>query len=188
MPSINVSLSTLLIIPIVILDPSGEIAATVLSALFHELGHLSVIRLCGIGIKTIRVTPYGLEIEARRKYRSFFEEIAVNCSGCAVNFMFFMLFHGKGVFLENIAASSLILGILNALPIISLDGGEALRALLSLGTSFRVAEKTSYAISFITLTLVWSLAAYIFFFTGYNYSLFIMSLWLFGRIYCKRKQ
>ena len=78
MPKIHISILTVLIIPLVLLDPTGEIAATLIAALLHELGHVAVILALGIGIKAVGVTPYGLEITTVRKYRSFPEELAVS--------------------------------------------------------------------------------------------------------------
>lgn len=184
MPKIKLSPLNLILIPIVMLDPSGEIAATVIAAVLHELGHLAVILICRIGVKEITVTPYGLEILTCRKYRSFIEEIAVNSAGCTVNFATYLLLSGKVGFAAYIASSSVILGALNVLPVLSLDGGETLRAIFELFFSFRVSEKLSRFISFLTILMLWCCAAYIFLFSGYNYSLFVMSVWLFGKIYC----
>jgi len=186
MPKLKISLFSLLLIPVIILDPSGEIAATVLAATAHEIGHLAVIIASGIGIKELRVTPYGLEIGTVRKYRSFSEEIAVSCAGCAVNFISFLLFSQFTGFAVSFSYASVTLGILNALPVLSLDGGEALHAVFSALLPYKTAERLSYTVSFITLLAMWIIAAYIFLFSGYNYSLFIMSVWLFGKIYCGR--
>jgi stage IV sporulation protein FB len=183
MPKINISILTVLILPLVLLDPTGEIAATIIAAFIHELGHIAVILMLGIGIRAVGVTPYGLEITTVRKYRSFVEELAVSCAGCIFNFICYFILMRLGTF-SALAYSSLILGILNALPVLTLDGGEALRALLSILFSYRTAEKTSRFISLVTLVMTWSFAAYIFLFSGYNYSLFIMTVWLFGKIYC----
>ena len=186
MPKIQITTLTAFIIPLVILDPSGEIAATVLSAVIHELGHVCMLLTCRVGIRSICITPYGFEIATARKYRSFYEEIAVNCAGCIFNFLCcFLLFNGYG-FARSLAFASLLLGILNSLPILCLDGGEVLRAVLSIFTGYKRAEVVSRAVSFITLFLLWSFAAYVFFFSGYNYSLFIMSVWLFGKIFCNK--
>lgn len=187
MPKIKISLTTLILIPAVLLDPGGEILATVLAATLHELGHLAVILLMRIGIKELNVTPYGLEILTARKYRSFSEEIAVSAAGCTVNFICFFAFSRITGFAVAFAYASLVLGILNALPVITLDGGEALHALFSSFLPFRTAERLSRAVSFFTLVIMWSYAAYIFLFSGYNYSLFIMTVWLFGKIYCAKK-
>lgn len=183
MPKIHISILTVLIIPLVLLDPTGEIAATLIAALLHELGHVAVILALGIGIKAVGVTPYGLEITTVRKYRSFPEELAVSCAGCVFNFICYFGLIRAGVF-TALAHASLILGVLNALPVLTLDGGEALRALFSILLPYRAAEKASRAVSLVALVMTWSFAAYIFLFSGYNYSLFIMTVWLFGKIYC----
>lgn len=186
MPKIKISISSLILIPIVLLDPSGGIAAAVIAAVLHELGHLTMIYLFKIGVKELRITPYGLIIQTSRRYRSFTEETAVNCAGCAVNFIIFLLFSRTSGFLHSLAYASAVLGTLNALPVLSLDGGETVRALLSELFPFRTAEKLSRGISFITLICMWVISVYIFLFSGYNYSLFVMSVWLFAKIYCKK--
>lgn len=185
MPKIKISILSLIVIPIVLLDPQGELAATVIAAFIHELGHLAVILLCGLGVTELGVTPYGLEIITARRYRSFIEELAVYCAGCTVNFITFFLLSPYGGFAFSLARASLLLGTLNALPVVTLDGGESLHALLSILLPFRLAERISHLLSFITLVIMWTFAAYIFLFSGYNYSLFIMSVWLFGKIYCQ---
>lgn len=184
MPKIKISVTSLLVIPAVIFDPSGGAAATVIATVLHELGHLTAIYILKIGAKELTVTPYGLEIATRRNYRSFWEEIAVSCAGCLVNFICFFIFSSITGYIEAFANASLMLGILNALPILSLDGGEALHAFLSIFLPFSKAERISRRISFCTLIMLWCIAVYIFLFSGYNYSLFIMSVWLFGKIYC----
>jgi stage IV sporulation protein FB len=184
MPKIRISLTSLLLIPAVILDPSGTVITTVLAAFVHELGHLITIFAFGIGVKELSVTPYGLEIGTKRQYKSFGEEMAVSLAGCAVNFLCFFAFSRVTGYIKGFSHACLVLGILNALPVLSLDGGEALFAFLSSVTEHRKAVKISRALSFITLVLMWSIAAYIFLFSGYNYSLFIMAVWLFAKIYC----
>ncbi len=183
MPKIKISPISLLIIPLVISDPGGQIATTVMSAAIHEIGHLLTIVLCGVGFSCLNITPYGLEITTSRPYRNFYEEIAVNASGCAVNFLCYFLFRDVNS-LIGFANASLVLGTLNALPVLSLDGGEVVFSALSVFLPYRSACRISRLISFVTLLCMWTLAAYIFLFSGYNYSLFIMTVWLFGKIYC----
>ncbi len=184
MPKIRVSLLSLILIPMVICDPSGRILATVIAALLHEAGHIAVMMFLKIGISDVCITPYGLEIGTKRSYRSFGEEIAVNCAGCIVNFITFFAFSRFTGYIEAIASASLLLGILNAFPVLNLDGGETLFAVFSSFCSHRTAVRLSRYISFITLVLLWIIAVYIFLFSGYNYTLFIMTVWLFGKIYC----
>lgn len=185
MPKISITLGSILLIPAVIFDPSGELTATVISAALHELGHLIMIAVCGVGMRELRITPYGLEIETARRYGGFAEELAITAAGCVINLIcFFLLSPLQGIW-HSVAYASLILGIINAMPVLSLDGGEALFCVLCSILPYGAACRISRAVSFVTLTAMWVLAAYIFLFSGYNYSLFIMTVWLFAKIYCK---
>ncbi len=186
MPKIKFPIITLVFFVLAAFEPSGESLATVLAAVLHELGHISVMLMQGIGLRDITVTPYGLEINKKRDYKSFFEEISVSLSGPLVNLLTFFLFGGQSGFLLLLSEASLLLGILNLMPVLCLDGGAALNAALSLFCLPDRSEKICRRVSFITLIVMWIPAAYIFMFSGCNYSLFIMCIWLFGKIFCSR--
>ncbi len=164
-------------------DGSGESFMTLLAAFLHELGHIAVMLLLGIGIRRITVTPLGFEIDPGRACKSFYEEIAVSLAGCAVNFLMFVAFRRSEGPIGILGETSLLLGIMNILPIRCLDGGEALSAFLNLFFLPDKAERIGQAVSFVSLLVMWVPAVYIFLATGYNYSLFIMSVWLFCRIF-----
>lgn len=183
MPKIKFSLLSLVLFILSFADKSGESMLTLAAAALHEIGHIIMLLLLGIGIKRIAVTPLGLEIDAKRGYRSFTEEITVSLAGCAVNFITFALLCGRGGAARLLAESSLLLGILNIMPVRCLDGGEALLAGVSLVCLPDKAEKICRAVSFVTLFLLWIPAAYIFLMSGYNYSLFMMCIWLFGKLF-----
>lgn len=184
MPKIKLPIITLAVLLTASFDPSGESLATIVAAALHEAGHISVMLFCGIGLRDITVTPYGLEINKERDFKGFFEEIAVSLAGCAVNLITFLVFFRSGGFLLLLANASITLCILNLLPILCLDGGTALCAALSLFCLPDTAERVCRRVSFVTLVAVWIPAAYIFMISGCNYSLFIMCLWLFGKIFC----
>ena len=187
MPKIKLPLITVIFLLFAVFEPSGETLATVIAALLHELGHISVMLIQGIGLRDITVTPYGLEINKKRDYKSFPEEIAVSLSGCAVNLLTFLFFYRLDGFFLMLAEASLLLGILNLMPVICLDGGSALGATLSLFCLPDKVERICRCVSFVTLFSLWSAAAYIFLFSGCNYSLFIMCIWLFCKIFCAGK-
>ncbi len=183
MPKIKFSLLGAVLFVMAFADRSGESMLTLAAAALHEVGHMIMLVLLGLGIRRIAVTPLGLEIDTKRGYRSFFEEITVSLAGCAVNFITFALLNGRGGAAELLADASLLLGILNIMPVRCLDGGEALLAGLSLVCLPDKAERICRRVSFLTLFLLWIPAAYIFLMSGYNYSLFIMCLWLFGKLF-----
>lgn len=184
MPKIKFPVVTLIFFITSVFDPSGESSATVLAAALHEIGHISVMLMQGIGLRDITVTPYGLEINKKRDYRSFFEEISVSLSGPIVNFLTFGIFFRWSGFMLLLAEASLTLGVLNLLPVLCLDGGTALNAALSLFLLPDKADRICRRVSFVTLIVIWIPAAYVFMYSGCNYSLFIMCVWLFGKIFC----
>lgn len=184
MPKIKLPLITLLFFVTAFFDPCGETLATLLAAALHEMGHIFVMLFQGIGLRDITVTPYGLEINKKRDYRSFPEEISVSLSGCAVNLLTFLLFFRYGSFLGLLSGASLLLGALNLLPVLYLDGGAVTYAVASLFCLPDKAEKICRRISMVTLFIVWVPAVYLFMFSGCSYSLFLMCLWLFGKIFC----
>ncbi|MBR2460917.1 MAG: hypothetical protein IKB34_06790 [Clostridia bacterium] len=181
-------------IAVAVFDHSMQTAVALLAALLHELGHIVVIRTCGMHLTGLTVLPYGLEMTTDRPPCTFYEDIAVNVSGCAVNFLAFPIFytlgaviHGDlGYFLLLFSVSSLTLGFINALPVATLDGGCALEALLSLFFAPDLAYRVVRVFSFFTLVILWIAATYVFMFSGYNYSLFAMAVWLFVRLFCAK--
>ena len=184
MPKIKFPLITLIFFASSFFDVSGEALATFIAAILHEAGHVAVMIRRGIGLRDITVTPYGLEINKKRDYKGFAEEISVSLAGSAVNVIFYIIFMGRGGFYLLLAEASLMLGALNLMPILCLDGGEALYALLSLFYLPDKVDRICKRVSLITLIVIWIPAVYVFMYSGCNYSLFIMCIWLFAKIFC----
>ena len=176
---------------VALFDRSMQTSAALTATALHELGHIAVMGICGMRVTGITVLPYGLEMTSSRPPCSFREDIAVNAAGCAVNLISYPLFHALGTvihgksgeFMLMLSFASFALGILNAFPITSLDGGSVTEAILSLFLSPTAAYRTVRAVSFIFLVILWVLATYIFMLSGYNYSLFAMAIWLFARVF-----
>ena len=196
LPRFIISLPSVLFwVSVAVFDRSMHTAAALTAAALHELGHIAVINLCGMKVTGLTVLPYGLEMTTDRRPYSFYEDLAINAAGCAVNLLTYPIFqllgaviHGElGSFFIILAASSMALGILNAFPITSLDGGCVLEALLSLILSPHTVYNVMRAISFVFLLMLWIAATYVFMFSGYNYSLFAMAIWLFARIFLSGK-
>ena len=105
---------------------AGEVLPLVaLSALCHELGHLTALKLVGAKVEQIRLTAFGAEIRADTRYLSYGREIFCTLAGPAVNlFLAVVLARVTGDYL--MAGANLFLGVFNLLPLPSLDGGRAL--------------------------------------------------------------
>ena len=84
------------------------------------------------------------------------------------------------------AQASLTLGIFHCLPIEPLDGGLALRALLSSFLKSERAEKITFIVSLVLLFPLAVLGFLILLRTRYNFSLLLMSLYLMLYLVLKR--
>ncbi len=142
--------------------------ASLLAALVHEAGHLLLLRLFGGGGGRLRVDAAGFCWERQGKLLSYGREILILLAGPLANVQFafwFAFLAGKtgwqpGFFL---AGSQLVLGIFNLLPVLPLDGGQALELLFSWLTDPLFAARLTDAVSLLTLGMllasaVWLLA------------------------------
>ena len=81
---------------------------------------------------------------------------------------------------------SLLLGMLNLLPLAPLDGGRILSALLSPLFGSEICGVISEFCSLILLALLWVLSLYIFFYSGINCTLLLFCSYLFSYIVLKK--
>ncbi len=122
---------------------AGEVLPLIaLSALCHELGHLTALRLAGARVEAFRLTAFGAEIQADTRYLSYGREILCTMAGPAVNLaLALVLARVTGDYL--LAGANLILGVFNLLPMPSLDGGRALYLLVSWAADPMAADRVS---------------------------------------------
>lgn len=127
----------------------GEVLPLViLSALCHELGHLTALRLVGAKVEQIRLTAFGAEIRADTRYLSYGREIFCTLAGPAVNLILaVVLARAAGDYL--LAGANLFLGMFNLLPLPSLDGGRALYLAVSWFTDPLLADRVSRCVGLI---------------------------------------
>jgi len=162
----------------VLLEPNvwlGCIAGTIA---WHEAGHLIFIALAGGGIREVRFRAAGLEIMRAPGLRSYRADAAVSFAGPIFSFIGALTLAMSGYW-RFFGAASLLLGSLNILPIRGLDGGEGLYALLCSLVSPECASKVMRVSSFVFVTALWMLAVWIMLVTGGNFTLFVLSVFLF---------
>lgn len=120
----------------ILLDTSHYIEICMLSALLHELGHLSAMLICKSKPTCIEVGLFAINIlDTNRCKRKFMQEIFIIYAGIIVNILTFILFYlvYKSTNLEillKISMSSLVIGAFNLLPVATLDGGQGLCLIL----------------------------------------------------------
>ena len=86
---------------------------------------------------------------------------------------------------ELFALASLVLAILNLLPISELDGGRIVYCTLASRFSVECAKRVVDALSFAIIFSLWTLSVYLILRLGASLSLFVFSCFLFGKIFIK---
>ncbi len=163
-------------------EPRGGTAATLLSALLHELGHYAAARVLGVRVERITVYPFGADMKLGGGLRSYGTDMVIAASGAAVN----LLLAGLGLLLGRTAwvACNVLLALVNLLPVEGLDGGVILLAAVERrGGRGTRALKIS---SFICLFFLWLMAVYILLVSDGDPSLFVLSCGLFVSIFLRR--
>lgn len=158
-----------------------------LAVALHECGHLVLMRACGVGVERITVLPFGVDIKPESTLTSYTSDVLVSLGGIAANLCGMGVSAllpsdgGGGAFFS----ANLALALLNALPIRGLDGGYALEKILLKACSPRLASGAVFATSFLFLVALGSVAIWIFFRTGYNFTLLMMCAYLFCGIFLR---
>lgn len=149
----------------------------------HESGHLLAMRLLGEKPDSVKLSLFEIEITDRfRVQRSQKGNVFVIFSGPGANFIcvlacFLLYLWGKASILPLITANASV-GILNCMPVMSLDGGQLLYLLLSGRAD---GEKAGRAVDIMTVIIIIPLAVFGFlllFRSKYNFSLLFVCAYL----------
>lgn len=184
---IRISLPAALMIgAFILLYPTVETLAVILAVALHEIGHLILLLALGEQVDGMRVTPFGLTIHRRVRICPPTTDLWVHLAGPAANLILFLLLYPiPNPFFSHFAETNLFFGLLNLLPISSLDGGQALAVLLSLFLSEQAADRVAKRMSFGVLILLWLTAIYLILFLQGGISLLFFCIWLFASVFLK---
>lgn len=157
-------------------EGTGLLGWSLLACIAHEMGHYLMGRMMGGRFDWLELSAVGARMNLwYGSPLSYWQELAVVLAGPAVNLAMGWLFAGVKLFLPS--GVSFVLGIFNLLPILPLDGGQALFYALSATLDEDWADRV------LTVTaglLVGILAGSgVFLAARYaNFTLLITSLWL----------
>ena len=162
-----------------------------LAAVLHELGHLSVMALLGVIPQEVRLNPFGIDIvEAQGSARSYGKDALIALAGPVVNLLAWLAGWGLGVWCgvdtREWMLANLAIGLMNLLPVESLDGGQALYAALCLRWRAERAASVVLGISFLTLLPLGTAGFFLLLQSRYNFSLLLISLYLIFLLIWKR--
>ena len=167
---------------LLLFDRSGFCLVTVLAAFLHECGHLLAAKLLRIPWKGLHMDFMGARLEVSGKILSYGEEWLLASAGPFASFVFAAMGAPLWHFSEHavlFSCASLLLGVLNLLPIRTFDGGRMLECLLSRFCEERTVHGIMKLSSFLFLFLIWSGAIYFLLRAGDGLSLLFFSMSLF---------
>ena len=182
----RISLPMLLLAAVALSDGSGVGALTLFAAFLHECGHLLAARLLGIPICGLRPDALGVRLEVSGGLLSYGDEWLL----CAAGPMASLLCAAAAAPLWSVgeafrifSAASLVLGLLNLLPICDFDGGRMLRSFCAYAFGPSAARRALAVTSAVFWFLLWAIAVYFLLLAGDGLSLFCFSVGLLWRFF-----
>ena len=171
------------------LDRSGMAAVGLLCAAVHEGAHLAAMRFGNCRLREVRLTPFGADIVKKDcgTDRGYVTEALISLSGPAANLAAFLVcaaLFGRRFFLFQ--AGNLLLFALNLLPIVALDGGQALQYLLCLRLPAERSSKIVRAVSFFAMVPLFTAGFFVLFRSGWNFSLLLLCGYLTALLLMKK--
>ena len=167
-------------------DKSGLASMSLLAAALHEAGHLVAARFMKIPIGSMRFDLLGARIDVKGRILSYGEEWLLCVAGPLSSLVFSILgsfFWSHGKLFVVFSCASLLLGLLNLLPIQTFDGGRMLEcALLSFTTPKRTGDILR-GCTFLFLWLLWAFSAYLMIKIADGISLFFFTITLLARFF-----
>ena len=164
-----------------LLDGEDRIAACLSAALLHELGHILMMRLYRVSVRSVRIRIFDVLIEAGEA-PSFSADVWITLGGVLMNFLCFALLFP---FCRAWSLPHLMLGVFNLLPVISLDGGYLLTICLQRRFSPLVCNRLLSVLTIVFLVPLFTAGLYLLLNSGYNYSLLAISLYLLAVLFVK---
>jgi len=182
---------------IFVMDKSYTAIFGVLSALLHEVGHILAIFFKRGNIKEIKFGIVNIDISSD-SFNTYLsneskDELIILISGPLINLILALIlkviFLNNGCYIVNLVSyQNLFLGLVNLLPINSLDGGRIFYILLCKKLDFILAEKILNILSFIILVPVCILGFIVLIKSKYNFSLLILGCYLLSYVLLKNNK
>ena len=182
----RISLPMLLLAAVALSDGSGVGALTLFAAFLHECGHLLAARLLGIPICGLRPDALGVRLEVSGGLLSYGDEWLLCAAGPMASLLCAAAvapLWSVGEAFRIFSAASLVLGLLNLLPICDFDGGRMLRSFCAYAFGPSAARRALAVTSAVFWFLLWAIAVYFLLLAGDGLSLFCFSVGLLWRFF-----
>lgn len=185
-------LPAVLIFIMIAFEPPGISLPSLSAAVIHECGHLAAAKMLGIKLRSLDIGPLGATIRTRSLLISYGREWLLCAAGPGANFLSciaaYLIFRNTDSFRSNgtafsFCAVSLLLGILNLLPIEGFDGGRMLFAVIGSTAGPRAAAIALSVCSVLSVVSLWMLSVYLLLRWGSSLSLFVFTASVFCRVF-----
>lgn len=171
------------------LDRSGVAFVGLVCAALHEASHIAAMMELGEVPQEMRFTIFGIDLIRRNEKRSYFHDALVSFAGPAVNLaaavLCFVLFRTR--YLTFLTVNLLLFG-LNIMPVAPLDGGQAMRALLSRKIEPEKAERIVTVVSFFALVPMAAAGFFVLLQSRKNFTLLLAVSYLGALLLMKRER
>ena len=171
---------------LLLFDTTGFSLMTLLAILLHECGHMAAAKCLRIPWRGFSMDFTGARMEVSGRMISFFEEWLLSAAGPLSG----LLFAALGAILWKytqyavwFSCASLLLSLLNLLPIRTFDGGRMLECILLPLWGEAIALRVMRLSSFFCLFLIWAAAIYFLLRAGDGLSLLCFSMTLLFRFF-----
>ena len=172
-------------------DKSGLAAMSLLAAALHEVGHLIAAKGMHIPIGAMRFDLLGARIDVKGRILSYGEEWLLCVAGPLSSLVFSLIgsfFWSHTKLAITFSCASLLLGLLNLLPIQTFDGGRMLECALLFFTTPQKAGSIMRGCTFLFLWLLWAFSAYLMIKIADGISLIFFTLTLLARFFESREE
>jgi stage IV sporulation protein FB len=166
--------------------PNDYAFAVLSSVILHEMGHLIASLLYHKHPTFVKLMPTGISIGLLSS-SSYTEELVIAAAGPLMN----LLYCATAVFFpytlsKTVWTVSLLLCLLNLLPITTFDGGRMLGASAALLFGEIFSERLLRLTTAVCLVCLWVLSLYVFFYSGINMTLLVFCAYLFSYLILKK--
>ena len=176
---------------LLIFDPTGMAVCAVFASVCHELGHIVAMKFFGTQITKIKMSVFDINITDIQKFqRGIKAEIIITLAGIFVNIVLFllsiMLYNSCRLYIfRYFALANLSIGLFNALPVESLDGGNALQLVLQRNFSDRTVYIVTLVVSLLCVIPFGFVSFMALLNSPYNFTMLFATLYLISVIIFK---
>lgn len=180
--TLEISFLTVAVTTVVLmLDTSYRFLCCILCAFLHEFGHLVAMIILKVEVSNINIRLFDIVIESKTD-RTFKSDLVITLMGPMFNFLFAIVFYFVDV---SLCYTNLAFAIFNLLPVDTFDGGYILYLLLYQKCSYETVRIISKLLTFIFLLPIFMFGVMVLFYSRYNYSLLLISLYLVAILFLK---